>query len=95
MAKGAYVVLQQYLECSSDEKSMLSIPNVSEIQSSMITYNKYMHKVIFFHYRIKNEIEIPVYMAAPSLPTEDLFILFSLKQKFKVVYARLFCILNK
>lgn len=74
---------------------MLSIPNVSETQSSVITYNKHVHKVIFFHYRTKTGIVIPVYVAAPSLPVGDLSMLFSLKQKFKVVYARLYCILNK
>lgn len=50
---------------------MLTIPNISEIQSLMITYNKHLHKVVFFHYRTKNEIVIPVYVAAPSLPVED------------------------
>lgn len=53
-----------------------------------------MHKVIFFHYRTKTGIVIPVYVAAPSLPVGDLSMLFSLKQKFKVVYARLYCILT-
>lgn len=55
---------------------MLRIPNVSEAQSSMITYNKHVHKVIFFHYRTKTGIVIPVYVAAPSLPVGDLSVLF-------------------